>query len=1037
MNTRLLRCFLTVVSLVFASMLGACNTGGGGGGNQVGSPGEELDKPGEDGTFFVDPNQGGTASRLRIEEMFWGRQVDVHDVDANGEANVLPLFRDFVVNENIQSDGTSYVLSTNPITQKTRLIIQRTKGAPDTGGGTFDELLRTAASNLPPITPKNDDGSDPPPFSFVTRNTIVVIRFDDLLDDSLAAEVNLPLTIKLNTDYPPNVPFVTRMRFDPNYGGVGGDGSFHTTRILIDMTVSEAEAASMPYTAPINSLGLPPSQIGITDPNFSIRIPTVLNSGASQYVLLEGLSGGTVANSSNGPVDEDSPTIDVVRAMRSGNSQDLNNGFLLDLNAPEVLGGWPMDVSDVVPDAGDGFSFILTQTFQTVCQSRPDVGDILSVNGFFLEVTEPGVEPDQNGEVRDVHVNVLTDEPVTNINALFGQGLFLSTYDPGLAVDFGCWLTFAPQPGTYPSSDISPTAQALVRFSEPMDPQSVLPFDTFMTLRGDSQTEPDATSTVVGDVRASGDLKEFTFTPLLPFAHTGQQDIYHIDLVGGIGGVTDLAGNSIANALPSIQFDIDEDAPLEANGGVVLRFSEVDELEPKGTPTNPIFDVRGQFFYDLTAGLIKPRPVLYMSAPADRSNPVPSIMIPFPPGVQTPLSPLGSKLQTVWRYCDLGWSVRDETKYNVDVIGLNWAPVGGQIIGDFYEAFEVRLSHSVRLPDEALDAYLLPIWPTSGLLGSPSQFTDNILPDPLDPQVVAHNRALGYVINPVDIFLSSSGTYMLPFPLNRSGAADVATYTWRNTAVLAQGGPAGDGVPLTIEVNPPLSVDPGPTGSVAPVNQVPTFGLPLLMEYRTFPSDSGIGMNAFDISLAINSSARPNFRSFSTGGMNDQGQIVKKNPDLEFVPSGGFNPGSNPPGKVTQFTADNAFYVGQLDMVVRVSRVHTIWIDAVIEMPDYLSPVVEPPFDAQPSGTNLVIEFRGATSIYGFTNDAPFDAAQLDPYGESDASVEFLNSNSTWTSDINDIDGARFLQMRFSFFNNIDSGLSPTLSAVGVAFENQ
>jgi hypothetical protein len=37
--------------------------------------------------------------------------------------------------------------------------------------------------------------------------------------------------------------------------------------------------------------------------------------------------------------------------------------------------------------------------------------------------------------------------------------------------------------------------------------------------------------------------------------------------------------------------------------------------------------------------------------------------------VQTPLSPLGSKLQALWRYCDLGFSVRDETKYDVDVVG--------------------------------------------------------------------------------------------------------------------------------------------------------------------------------------------------------------------------------------------------------------------------------------------------------------------------------------------------------------------------------
>ena len=110
------------------------------------------------------------------------------------------------------------------------------------------------------------------------------------------------------------------------------------------------------------------------------------------------------------------------------------------------------------------------------------------------------------------------------------------------------------------------------------------------------------------------------------------------------------------------------------------------------------------FFFDLERGVIKPRPVTYSGVTADRTNPVPSIMIPFPPGVQTPLSPLGSKLHTVWRYADFGWQVLDETKHNVDVIGLNWSPIGGQVLSDFFEEFEIRLSHSRRLPDEAINA---------------------------------------------------------------------------------------------------------------------------------------------------------------------------------------------------------------------------------------------------------------------------------------------------------------------------------------------
>ena len=1038
------RMFSLLFLILGGAVLGGCSGGAGGGGvdNAI-PPGSEQDKPGGGGTFFVDPHEGGGASRLRIADMFWGRLVDVHDVDAAGKASVAPIFRDFVVNENIQSDSTNYELITNPITQKTRLVILRPKGAPDAGGGTFGDLLEAATVSMSPVDPKNDDGSDVPPYSFVARNMVLVIRFDDVLDDSMQEEISLPETVKVFTGYPPILPFTPRLVFDPNHGGIVG-GAFHSTRILVDMTISDAEGGSMFVSAPTNPLGLPPSIPGATDPNVSLRIPTALDYGSGQFEILQGIHGATVAFDANGPRDPSAPTRDIVRAVRSGNPRDLNNGFLLDLERPEVLGGWPFDVLQVVDDAGgeQGFDYlVLAAAFPTVCQGNPEEGDILHVNDRFLEVTQRGVLA--NGEVRDTHVRLLADEPLVGTNALLGEGLYLSTFDPLVPVETGCWVTFTPLPRTTPASNVWPESNVLLRFSEPMDPQSVLPFDTMMVIRGDVNTVPTATSYVVGEVATSSDLKEFTFAPDLPFAHSGQGDVYHLDIIGGVDGISDLAGNPLAHDPPKIEFDIDELAPLEANGGLVMRFSDVDELEPRGTIESPIYDVRGQFLYDLESGLIKPRPVQYSAAPADRTIPVPSIMIPFTKRLQTPLSALGSKLQTVWRYCDLGWSVSDETKFNVDVVNLSWSPPGGLVIGDYLELFEMRLSHSVRLPDEALDTNKLPWYPASGLLGAPSLYTDNILDDPLDPQKVVHNRALGYVINPVNLTMSATGTPLMAYPLN-TGGGELSLYTWRNTAVLAKGGPAGAGIPLRIETDLPLQLyGPNVTfGSVAAVNQVPSYGLPLLMEIRCFPSDSGIGMNALDISLAINSSARPNFRAFSTGGVDQSGTVVIKNPDLELTPSGGYNPNSIPPGAPTVHNADNSFYVGQLDFVTRVSRVHTIWIDTLLGQPDFRSPVVEPRPSEQPAGTELVIEYRGAENIYGYTEDQPFDASDLDPYGEpwdlvNGGSVTFVHDDPTWKSDVDDVDGGRFLQMRFSFLSNVYSGLSPTLSAVGVAFENE
>ncbi len=1011
-----------VSALVAAAGVSACGGGGGGGGPQ-GNVGVEVEKPGG-GFFFVDAAQGGRATRLHLVEMSWARLVDVHDVDEDGRPSVQPVFRDFAVNESILSDGANYTLSTNPITQETRLIIHRPHHGEDDGSGTFLSLLRDASQALAPVIPKHDDGSASEPFSFVARNSVLVLRFDDVLSDGHQQLVELSESVDLLTGYPPTVPFASRILFDPNHGALVSN-AFHSTRLLIDLTVSEAEAVAAPVPLELNSLGLPPSLTTTAQPNISLRLPTRTDPASGQFTILHGLSGVPLSTQGNGPVDLLSPTLDVVRAFRAGNRTDANNGFQVDLNEPSIAGAWPATIELPRADAAgiEGFDFIVDLRFTTPCRSAPEVGDISSVGALFLEVSAPGSFPNSSGVVNGLRVRSLRDAPIADPQQLLGSGLYLSTYDAAKPVATGCWVSFAPQPEIRPQTHVAPDGEASIRFTEPMDPASISPFESLVLVRGGPETAPAADSVVVARIRASDDLKEFTFSPLLPLAHEGQEELYHFEF----GAITDLAGNPLPDTPTDITFSIDPGAEQHINGSVVLRFGSDDEVEPLG-----VRDLRGQFFYDLDLGKIRPRPPNFQGVAADRGNPVPSIMIPFPSGVQTPLAPLGSKLQTVWRYADLGWAVRDETKYNLDVVGLSWAPIGDQVINDFYENFEIRLSHSRFLPDECIDRNsLLPRNGQSGLRGSPSFYTENILFDPLATPRVVHPRSLGYVINPSDLYRGVSGNVYLPYPLNR-GPGPILSYTWRDTAVLAKGGPNGDGIPMCIEVGTPLFLEPI-RGAVAPSGQVPSFGLPLLMEYRCYPSDSGVGLNSLDVSLAVNSSAQPNFRAYSTGGINRLGNPVRKDPDLELVPSGGFNPNSNPPGRRTQFDADNTFYIGQLDYVPRVSRVHTMWFDSLDPSPDYSDPLSEPSTDNQPLGTQVLLDFRGAAS---FSLDAmPFDASLLNPYGDLTAgTVTFHNNVKTWTSDIDVIDGARYVQLRISFLSNIDTGLSPELSAVGIAY---
>src|SRR5688572_23825522 len=302
--------------------LAACDGGGRSGTVVEGPPGTELDKPGG-GTFLLDPHGGGRRSRIHLLECAWGRLVDVHAIDARGEVVPLPAFEDMLVNESLQSDGVDYRLETNALTQRTRLVILRERNVPDTGTDTFLELLTAARVNLAPILPKPDDGSVGGPFSLVVRNACLSLRFDDLLEDDEDARLALGESVRLVTGYPPSQPFVARALFDPNFGGVV-DGAFHSTRVLLDLTISEDEAARSQPALPINVLGLPASNVADERPNVSVRIATRTDPGSGFFRVLTNLSGAPMDRRDNGPFDGDAPTADVLRAMRAGRSDDGN-----------------------------------------------------------------------------------------------------------------------------------------------------------------------------------------------------------------------------------------------------------------------------------------------------------------------------------------------------------------------------------------------------------------------------------------------------------------------------------------------------------------------------------------------------------------------------------------------------------------------------------------------------------------------------------------------------------------------------------------
>ena len=1044
-------------SALGAALLASCGGGGGGGGGEVPAgpppaPGTFSYPAGFDPSpagFFVDANEKGDANDPRIVNVAWGRLVDVFDTDAVTGVNSLQ-HRDFVVGEDIRTDGVDFVLDINPVTEQATLILLHEAGTPG-----YDAAFAKLELNLGPIQPKGLGVGELPPFSFMPRNAALVLTFSDLLDHDTVDD----MTIQVRTGYPPESPFEARILVDPNHGGLVSTPAgkeFRSSRVILDTTVSELESQSG-TTAPVNSIGLPPS-ITTAQPNVAIRIPTKQDPPSGQFATLQNFSGHNLATSNHGPVDFTSGSVDVVRALRSGGDEaitgDSNNGFLLDLNAPRILGSQPISLLTVNPDGTAGpDSFVTDIQFASIeCAQAPAPGDVIELaGGIFAEVTLPAAPP-SNGIVNDVRVRLLSGQAS---DFIVGQGLLNTVFAQGDVPE--CFVIFSPTPTGFPNEGVAPNSQVGLRFSEPMDPGSITAFDSFLITR-----EPligSLNDIVVGDIVPSPDLREFRFVPLLPFNHsTGSAEEFFVNLASGETGITDLAGNELLDGLPQTSFTLEPTAGDERNGSIVLRFNAVDE-DGNGFP-----EMRGQLLYDLGQGVIRPRPVSRFAATADRTQAVPSLMVPFPSGVQTPLSSLGSRLMTVYRYLDVGFTATDESTHNVDIEALNWSPIGGQIIFDFYDQFEIRLAHSKYLPEEYVNpTSLLPTNPNSGL--KVSAFEDNVLEDPLNILKVVHPRAKGYSVNPLNLFQTVTGTVMMPYPLNQDGdIANYEYYTWRDTALQGLGGQSSKGIDPQIMETAGL-IPPGTFGQIAKAGFVPTIGLPILMEYKCFPDDQALGLNSFDISLAINSSARPNFRVFSTGGFNTSGTAVVKNPDLETSPSGGFNPSTVPPGKTTP-GQDNSFYIGQLDIVTRVSRAHSIFLNADDDpSPDYLDPVLEPLAEEQPVGTQIVLAYRGAFAVMTTEDGSPhLNAMDLDFYGDQSdkpsgmppttsgvaGDPQFKNNgvdfpplpgnppgeveDETWKNDIDEIDGLQFVQLRVTFISNAESNLSPELSAIGIAF---
>lgn len=1036
-------------------VLGACSGGGAGSGTSFVEGGSIGAKP--NGNLFIsDDHFQGKASNLQISVLRSGRLVDVYDrqpVPNNPGQFVERLqLTNFLIGEDVTSNGLDYRLDSNPVTGQENLVILYPVGSP-----AFNQALLDSEQNLTPLLTRGLTGaSATPPFTAVPRNGAVSIQFNDLLD---ASTINSN-SVQLLTGSPPSVPFELRLIPDPSHGAVV-DGQFYTSRAILDFTVSTFESQQSGGSLPPNALGLPSATL-VNSPNAVVRIPTQESIG--QFSVLRNRTGHVLSFSGNGPTDPASTTLDVLRSFRSmGRTEitgDPNNGFLPDDIPPRILGAQAISLSGLNPVPGAEGEFTTSMTFSTpTCAMPARPGDVLQMPNNLAQVLSSGQLNVGSATVTGMRVRLLSG---LTSQFVAGQGQFRSTWDPALGAPPNCFVRFDPLPGTLPSTDVQTTSNVIVSFSEPVDPATVQALDTF-TLTYDVPPDPDPMwSKVVGRILPSSDLREYRFNPVVPLRHTtGNSEVFTVDVVGDdpttgtvqnpeIEGITDLAGNPLVFDLTTIygdtqnlvEFNVLATDATRDSGGIGFRFSSLDE-NLDGFP-----EIRGQYLIDTQRQVLKPRSVSRFSIVLDNQQQLIGAMPQSLAGVVTPLSNWGSRTMNLWRYIDMGFGLLDDNNHNLDIEALYWTPFTPTVQQDNFTEFQLAVAHGFPLPDETTNTGLLPVYRFSGMV---EEFNMNLLdPDPqgTDPLTVIAPKVNGYFVDPQLTQTATTGIKIFPWPFNVNVALkDFIYWTWRDTAKTKLGGRTGGGAGPGADPQRLFQITQQGLVGFYTQGKLPTIALPLLTEFRCYPDTAAFGLNGFKTSFAINSSYRPTFRAFSTGGVVGT-NITVVDPDASPTATGGINPMT---GGSTQ-PVDNTVYWGQVDFVVRVSRMHTIWLDAK-GASQFAEPVLEPNNTVQPVGTQVSVAFRGASNVFALNGTPWLDSQNYDPYGNSFTQAQltalgnttnpllityFPNPNGPlqkeWTNNISTLNGASWLQARVSFVSNAESDVSAELSALGFGF---
>ncbi|MDA1260456.1 MAG: hypothetical protein O3A20_07510 [Planctomycetota bacterium] len=996
----------------------------------------------------------GSTTALTLDSASWGRLVRILD-----QAGLL-VESEVMIHPELTSQSGKYLLTIDPATQEDTLRILATSGS-----ATFDTLRSQASAGLPQITEKT--GSQPAPFSRIARNAAIRLEFSRALD---ASTVN-STTIQIFAGNPPTLAFTGRYVVKEENGkGV----------VYVDPTVTALQAANS--AIPQNAVGFPAAQ-DTTSANLIVRVPTEPDPLAGQPLALKSIGGLRPSLKSQSEAHDTAfdGAVTLVRAMRTGNETEDYRGFLRDDRRPNLIGVFNATINSVISASATSAEFTFTQTLVGCRPVTPKVGDLFEVGTSLLVTTQvlDNSDPANYRVMASVESGGLT-AGASNLGARY-----TTRYDVADAALQVCFLQIQPVPFNPPSNRIDPHSTITIRFDEPVDPDSVTSMGTFVITSFEDTANPNTkelretawfrqsnTSETVGayiDRQRGYDLRllatgtddvnseysgrimfgpievangstQFTLSPIGGFSEVNPDAFlaFAVSLREGPEGIRDLAGNPLelvdfVAGTPGQTFQIQ---PLDSAGGVQggtlaqLQTSYygffgglLDENE------DGLAEYAGQVTVD--PGKITSRPPSRFSRAADVNS---QSVGARSQGTNQPdpLNPAGAVTMHAYRPQDFGFGYPDPSEHNMDVEGFAWSPASGVVFDETYPIFTLSVMHGNSLPDEAFDPVSqLPIWPGSGMTAN--AYDDNILGFPTVDEVEVFRSV--YAPRSINLY-SQNGVIYLPFP------AFEQSYTWRDTSIpqtFLGGTQASIGSP-----NQQYLVDNGLGAPFWAPETVPSIGLSLLLRFRCYPFADRLGLNQFTTTQMQPTSALPAFRMFSAGGQDGSSQWFRVQPDNPSqggtAPSGGFLPG----GARTPTQFDTLLYWLNSDFVVRVSRVYTHWFDFgdVLDAGAVRGVILEPENPDQPSGTSLLIEYRGSVQVdhmgNPLINPSPLTTADLpfDGYGDS-LGIGTVSTPGAWTTNFADLEGQQFkyFQVRVTFIANADLGTQPKLDGLGIAID--